>query len=61
MKEYFIAILCLIAGLGYGLAFYFAPEMSESRAEKRRAIAELTEVRIMAEWDRFEEGRGNYE
>ena len=59
MKEYFIAILCILAGLVHGLAFYFALEMSESRAEKRRAIAELTEVRIMAEWDRFEEGRGH--
>jgi hypothetical protein len=57
MKDYFIAVLCLIAGLGYGLAFYFALEMGEQRNEKDRAIAELTEVRVMAEWGRFEEGR----
>jgi hypothetical protein len=57
MKDYAISMLCLIAGLGYGLAFYFALEMSEARNEKQRAIAELTEVRIMAEWGRFEEGR----
>ena len=59
MKDYFIATLCMIAGLGYGLAFYFALEMSASRDEKQRAIAELTEGRIMAEWGRFEEGRGH--
>jgi len=59
MKDYFIATLCMIAGLGYALAFYFALEMSESRAENQRAVAELTEVRVMAEWNRFEEGRGN--
>jgi sensor domain CHASE-containing protein len=58
MKDYAISMLCMIAGLGYGLAFYFALEMSESRNDKQRAIAELTEVRVMAEWDRFEEGRG---
>ena len=57
MKDYAIAILCLVAGLGYGLAFYFALEMGEQRDEKDRAIAELTEVRVMAEWSRFEEGR----
>jgi len=57
MKDYFTGILCIVAGLGYGLAFYFALEMSESRDEKQRAIAELAEVRIMAEWNRFEEGR----
>jgi len=57
MKDYFIAVLCLITGLGYGLAFYFALEMGEQRDEKDRAIAELTEVRVMAEWSRFDEGR----
>ncbi len=57
MKEYAVALLCMVAGLGYGLAFYFALEMGEQRDEKNRAIAELTEVRVMAEWDRFEEGR----
>jgi hypothetical protein len=57
MKDYFIGILCIVGGLGYGLAFYFALEMSASRDEKERAIAELTEARIMAEWNRFEEGR----
>jgi hypothetical protein len=57
MRDYFIGILCLITGLGYGLAFYFALEMGEQRNEKDRAIAELTEVRVMAEWGRFEEGR----
>lgn len=57
MKDYFIAVLCLVTGLGYGLAFYFALEMGAERDEKDRAIAELTEVRVMAEWGRFEEGR----
>ena len=57
MKDYAIAILCLVTGLGYGLAFYFALEMGAQREEKDRAIAELTEVRVMAEWSRFEEGR----
>jgi hypothetical protein len=57
MKDYFIGTLCLVAGLGYGLAFYFALEMGEQRNEKDRAIAELTEVRVMAEWSRFDEGR----
>ena len=57
MKDYFIGTLCLVAGLGYGLAFYFALEMGEHRDEKDRVIAELTEVRVMAEWSRFEEGR----
>jgi hypothetical protein len=57
MNDYFTGILCIVGGLGYGLAFYFALEMSESRNEKQRAIAELTEARIMAEWNRFEEGR----
>ena len=47
----------MAAGLGYGLAFYFALELSERKQERDRAIAELTEVRVMAEWDRFEEGR----
>jgi hypothetical protein len=50
-------MLCLITGLGYGLAFYFALEMGEQRDEKYRAIAELTEIRVMAEWSRFEDGR----
>lgn len=54
MKDYYIAILCLIAGLGYGLAFYFALEVSDAQAEKALAIDELTEVRVMAEWSRFE-------
>jgi hypothetical protein len=31
--------------------------MGEQRNEKDRAIAELTEVRVMAEWSRFDEGR----
>jgi hypothetical protein len=57
MRDYAIALLCLVTGLGYGLAFYFALEMGEQRDEKDRAIAELTEVRVMAEWSRFEEGR----
>ena len=57
MRDYAIALLCLVAGLGYGLAFYFALEMGEQKDEKDRAIAELTEVRVMAEWSRFEEGR----
>jgi hypothetical protein len=57
MKDYFIGMLCLVAGLGYGLAFYFALEMGEQRNKKDRAIAELTEVRVMAEWARFEDGR----
>ena len=57
MREYAVALLCMVAGLGYGLAFYFALELSEQRDEKDRAIAELTEVRVMAEWNRFEEGR----
>ena len=57
MREYSTALLCLVTGLGYGLAFYFALEMGEQRDEKDRAIAELTEVRVMAEWSRFEEGR----
>ena len=57
MKDYAIAILCLVTGLGYGLAFYFALEMGAQRDEKDRAIAELTEVRVMAEWSRFEEWR----
>jgi hypothetical protein len=57
MRDYATALLCLITGLGYGLAFYFALEMGAQRDEKDRAIAELTEVRVMAEWSRFEEGR----
>lgn len=57
MREYAVALLCMIAGLGYGLAFYFALELSERRQERDQAIAELTEIRVMAEWDRFEEGR----
>jgi hypothetical protein len=57
MRDYATALLCLVTGLGYGLAFYFALEMGEQRDEKDRAIAELTEVRVMAEWERFEEGR----
>jgi hypothetical protein len=57
MKDYLIGTLCLITGLGYGLAFYFALEMGAQRDEKDRAIAELTEVRVMAEWSKFEEGR----
>lgn len=57
MREYSVALLCMIAGLGYGLAFYFALELSERRDERDRAIAELTEIRVMAEWNRFEEGR----
>jgi hypothetical protein len=57
MRDYLIGILCLVIGLGYGLAFYFALEMGEQRNEKDRAIAELTEVRVMAEWSRFDEGR----
>jgi hypothetical protein len=57
MRDYATALLCLVTGLGYGLAFYFALEMGEQRDEKDRAIAELTEVRVMAEWSRFEDGR----
>ena len=57
MKDYLIAVLCLITGLGYGLAFYFALEMDAERDEKDQAIAELTEIRVMAEWSRFEDGR----
>lgn len=57
MKDLFIPMLCMIAGLGYGLAFYLALEISATRAERERAIAELTEVRVMAEWARFEDGR----
>jgi hypothetical protein len=57
MKDYFIGTLCLVTGLGYGLAFYFALEMDAERDEKDRAIAELTEVRVMAEWGRFEQER----
>ena len=57
MRDYATALLCLVTGLGYGLAFYFALEMGEQRDEKDRAIAELTEIRVMAEWSKFEEGR----
>jgi cyanate permease len=61
MKEILIIMGCSLMGSGWGVAFNLALELSESRAEKQRAVAELTEVRVMAEWDRFEEGRGNYE
>lgn len=56
MKDYFIGTLCIIAGLGYGLAFYFALELDDARDERQDAISQLTEVRVMAEWNRFEEG-----
>jgi len=65
MKDLIEPFLCMLFGTTLAAAMWFAWGYSETRkiaddlqTEKAALIEELTEARIMAEWDRFEEGRG---
>lgn len=56
MRETYGIIAGLCFGLSIGIAFAWAVEIQHDR-EEAAIISELNAVRVMAEWDKFEEGR----
>ena len=56
MKQFYGTIAGLLFGLAIGIAFAWAVQISEDR-EQAELAADLNAYRVMAEWDRFEEGR----
>jgi len=56
MKQTYTLLAGLLFGLSIGIAFAWALQISEDR-EQAELAADLNAYRVMAEWDRFEEGR----
>jgi hypothetical protein len=56
MKQFYGTMAGLCFGLSIGIAFAWAVTIQHDR-EEAALISELNAARVMAEWDRFEEGR----
>jgi len=56
MKQFYGTIAGLCFGLAIGISFAWAVQISEDR-EQAELAADLNACRVMAEWNRFEEGR----
>jgi Tfp pilus assembly protein PilN len=64
MKDLYEASICILLGLAIAATIYLAVVTAEQRrqnavlsSENEAILSELHQARIMAEWDKFEEGR----
>lgn len=65
MREVYGTIASIAFGLSIGLAFGWAQHIAQERrlraaeAQVAELGGELNAMRVVAEWERFEEGRGH--
>lgn len=65
MREVYGTMMAMALGLAVGLAFGWAHHIAQERrlraaeAQVAELGGELNAMRVMAEWERFDEGRGH--